>query len=212
MFKSVFFDLDSTLVTIEGIDELARRKNVIEKVSNMTHMAMCGTVAFEDVFFKRLELIHPTQDDITWLGNYYIHHLTPGAEDVVSTLRRKGVSVFIISGGYNPAVTYVSRHLGIPDSHVFANSILFSKNGEYRGINKRIPLWRNNGKERIISYINRHYPGKSLLVGDSMADLNASMLTDGFICFAGVVHRQNVIQKSKIVIRENTILPILTYV
>ncbi len=212
MFKSVFFDLDSTLVTIEGIDELARRKKVTKEVSEMTEMAMCGNVSFEDIFFKRLALIHPTRDDITWLGNYYLHHLTSGAIEVISALKQKAISIFIISGGYNPAVTYVSRYLGIPDSHVFANSLLFSKNGAYCGVNKRIPLWRNDGKERIITYINRHYPGRSLLVGDSMGDLNASLRADGFICFSGVVPRQKVMCKSKIVIRENTLLPILNYV
>jgi len=65
--KIICFDCDSTLSTIEGIDELARVRgsDVFKQVEAMTHQAMDGKIPVEEVFGKRLEIIKPTRNDVT---------------------------------------------------------------------------------------------------------------------------------------------------
>ena len=100
LFKSVIFDVDSTLCTIEGIDELARMKGVQNRIVPLTQKAMEGKVSLESVFSHRLEIIQPTKEDIKELGNMYVDSLSPYASKVILELHRRGIDVFIVSGVY----------------------------------------------------------------------------------------------------------------
>ncbi|MCC5790262.1 MAG: hypothetical protein JJT75_11550, partial [Opitutales bacterium] len=66
MKKTIVFDCDSTLSTIEGVDELARLKgeSVYRDIEAMTNSAMNGEIAVEEVFAKRLALLNPSRDDV----------------------------------------------------------------------------------------------------------------------------------------------------
>ena len=64
-FRFVFFDVDSTLVTIEGIDVLGAGH---PEIAQLTERAMNGEIALEDVYAKRLEIIRPRRDAIETLA------------------------------------------------------------------------------------------------------------------------------------------------
>ena len=65
--KLIVFDCDSTLSSIEGIDELARVKgqSIFEQVAELTHAAMNGEVPLDEVFSRRLAIIQPDQKNCT---------------------------------------------------------------------------------------------------------------------------------------------------
>ncbi len=173
-FDHVIFDLDSTLVTIEGIDELARAKGVWDKVHALTYRAMNGEMPFAEVFFQRLTIIQPTNQDLVDLGTLYSHRLTPGATEVVARLTQRA-RVFLLTGGLNPAVSIVGKTLGIPQTNIFANVL---------------------DKRAVVRNLRNTFPGRFVLVGDGMTDWEAGQLTDRFICFTGVAKRKEVIAKS----------------
>lgn len=60
----VFFDCDSTLSTIEGIDELARLKGVEDRIVELTNAAMDGKIPLQEVYAERLRLLSPTRADM----------------------------------------------------------------------------------------------------------------------------------------------------
>ena len=66
----IVFDCDSTLSSIEGVDELARVKGptLFAEVEAMTHAAMDGKISVESVFGQRLEIIQPSRDDVAAVG------------------------------------------------------------------------------------------------------------------------------------------------
>ena len=89
LFQSVIFDVDSTLCSIEGIDELARMKGVQDQIVPLTNQAMEGKLSLEDVFSHRLEIIQPTERDIELLGNLYIQKLSSHIPEVIDELKKK---------------------------------------------------------------------------------------------------------------------------
>lgn len=210
-FDAVIFDLDSTLVTIEGIDELAKFNGVIDLIAPLTQGAMNGTLSFEDIFKKRLEIIRPTYHDLIALGYRYRSTITKGAVEIIDYLIRNNVNVFIVSGGYNPSTQVLGEFLGIPKEHIFANELLFHEDGTYKEINEDIPLWKNTGKKDIISWLRQQYTGSFAMVGDSTGDMEAGTYTDQFIGFAGVINRPAMVEKAELVVTEPDLRTLIQY-
>src|SRR5687768_4906011 len=90
-FKTVVFDCDSTLSTVEGIEELARERRA--EVEALTEEAMRGEIPLEQVYRRRLELVRPPRGRVLALGQRYIDTLVADAIETVAALRAEGVAV-----------------------------------------------------------------------------------------------------------------------
>lgn len=118
--KLVQLDVDSTLITQEVIDLLALKAGVAAEVEQITQAAMRGELDFEQSLRTRVGLlkglsesvIKEVQDDLI---------LTPGAQNLISTLHRLGHSVSIVSGGFIDVIAPLISQLGI--SHLRANKL-----------------------------------------------------------------------------------------
>lgn len=210
-FDAVIFDLDSTLSTIEGIDQLGELNNVKHRIAPLTNLAMNGEKDFEEIFMERLNIIRPHHNQLVWLGEQYKQNQTKGAHQLIEHLRKRHIRPFVISGGYNPSIHIFTRFLGIPDEQVFANQLLFDHLGHYQGIDRTIPLYKHDGKIEIVKQIRKKFPGTFLFIGDGMSDYEAGQYAEQFICFAGVAKRDAVIRKSHVVIEEPNLMTILQY-
>lgn len=197
--KNIIIDFDSTLVTIEGIDELARKKGVFTHVKKLTDLAMNGQISLDKVFAQRLDYIKPTRCDIEQLSQMYLEHITLGAKEFITTLQEK-FDVFVVTGGYESAVLPTTRTLGIPDDHVYANKLLFSEEGDYLGFDTAIPLWKQNGKETIVKEIQLLRRCETIIIGDGMSDAEAKTNGEIFVQFTGVVNRPAVAEKAQVCI------------
>lgn len=207
-FDLVIFDCDSTLVDVEGIDELARWLGREDEVAALTSQAMNGEVPLEAVYGRRLAMLQPTRDHLRRLGQHYRQHLLPGAEAVLSALMGLGRQVYIVSGGLAEAVTDLGLSLGLPASHVHAVGMAYDqlsgnwweawKHPRGRNLAERYlehdggPLTIGRGKAEIIQRVRAGQPGRALLIGDGMSDLEASSAVDLFVGFGGVVARESV--------------------
>src|SRR3989304_6453251 len=98
-FQRVVFDCDMTLVTVEGIDELARLKGQAEFIAHLTSQAMDGKIPLEEVYAQRLELLRPTRAELDEVGRIYRRSLVPQAAAVVAAPQTAGLAGFIVSGG-----------------------------------------------------------------------------------------------------------------
>src|SRR5690606_739353 len=88
-FRTVIFDCDSTLSTIEGIEELARDHRA--EVEALTEEAMRGAIPLEEVYGRRLALVRPTRDAVLSLGRRYVETMVPDAAETIAALRAEGV-------------------------------------------------------------------------------------------------------------------------
>jgi HAD superfamily phosphoserine phosphatase-like hydrolase len=188
---NIIFDLDSTLATIEGIDELGIMKNLQDRIKPLTHLAMSGQISFGESFQKRLSILKPSMKELNHLGQLYLENITPYAREVVASLKLHH-RIFLVTGAIDHCALPISQSLGI--NHVYTNKVIFSNNGEYSELDKTIPLWRNRGKTEVLEWIKKSYPEKTMMIGDGYTDLEAG--ADLFVCFAGVVERQEVLAKA----------------
>lgn len=123
--KLVVFDMDSTLLKIEVIDELARHMNVVDKVSVITEAAMAGEIDFDESFRRRVALLRGMPRSVIdkIISNM---PLNDGAERLVRTLKSVGYKVAILSGGFSYFVEELQQRLGV--DYGFANSLVFENN------------------------------------------------------------------------------------
>ena len=207
-FRTVLFDCDSTLSAIEGIDELA--VDCRDDVAQLTDAAMRGEIPLEEVYGRRLRLVQPTRAAVDALARLYVERLVPDAAETVRALQSAGVDVRIISGGLRPAVIAVADALGVPAGHVGAVDVRFRADGTYENFDTTSPLAATGGKRVAIE--RWHVDRPAMMVGDGTTDLEARPVVDVFVAFAGVVERPSVVQAADVVIRANSLAPILPLV
>jgi len=186
-YRFAFFDVDSTLVTIEGIDVLADGNPEIAK---LTDAAMNGEIPLDQVYAKRLEMIRPSKNHVEQLGATYVRSLVDGAKETISTLQDNGVIVHLVTAGIEQAVRPLADVLNIRNVH--AVKLTFDADGNYADFDRRSFLTRPGGKELVVRDIRARSHGKAAFIGDGISDLEAKPAVDLFIGFGGVVVRPRV--------------------
>ena len=188
--KLIIFDCDSTLSAIEGVDELARVRGpeIYARVEAMTREAMEGKISVEQVFARRLEIIRPRQADLAAVGRLYIDQVEPTAGATIRQLRTAGWTPVIVSGGFRPAIAPLAAYLGI--ERVEAVDLYFDREGNYAGYDEKFPTTRSGGKPVCIDSLKRELsPGRTVMVGDGVSDLEAQPVVDRFIGFGRYAER-----------------------
>lgn len=205
-YRFVFFDVDSTLVTIEGIDVLA---NGNPEVVRLTELAMNGEISVDEVYARRLDLIQPTRNDIEALGQQYVASLVSGAEETIATLREGGAIIHLVTAGIQQAIQPLADHLGI--RYVHAVRLDFDAHGDYAGFDTHSPLARSGGKELVVRNILTRSKGKSAFVGDGVTDLETKPVVSLFVGFGGVHVRPKVRENAEVYVEEPTLTAVLPY-
>ena len=127
--RLVVFDMDSTLIEAEVIDELAHEHGVGDRVSAITERAMQGELNFKESFSERVALLKGLDESVLERVAERLR-LTEGAEHLVSTLKRLGFKTAILSGGFTYFGRYLQAKLGI--DYVYANELEI-ENGSVTG-------------------------------------------------------------------------------
>ncbi|XP_038220649.1 phosphoserine phosphatase isoform X2 [Zerene cesonia] len=193
----VCFDVDSTVIRDEGIDELANFCGKGEEVKRLTAEAMGGNMTFQEALKKRLDIIRPSVSQIRQYLEEFPIRLTPGITELVKLLQDKGVVVYLVSGGFRSLIEPVADKLSIPRSNVFANRLKFFFNGEYAGFDENEPTSRSGGKPLVIRRLKeQHGYQRLVMIGDGATDAEASPPADAFIGFGGNVVREEVKKRS----------------
>lgn len=118
--RLVCFDMDSTLIEAEVIDELAKAAGTGEQVAAITEAAMRGELDFSQSFAQRMALLKGLDESV--LAHIAEElNITEGAERLISTLSKLGYKTAILSGGFTYFGRYLQRKLGI--DYVFANEL-----------------------------------------------------------------------------------------
>lgn len=194
---AVCFDVDSTVIAEEGIDTLAEYLGKGEAVAELTKKAMEGDTKFQDALQMRLDLMQPSKAQIETLLNEQPLVLTSGVVQLMESLQKKNVDVWLVSGGFRIMIEPVAKTLNIPITNIVANHILFDGNGDYEGFDKNEPTSRDMGKPKALEQIKstNHYE-TMVMVGDGATDAQAKPPAKVFIGFGGVVEREAVKEKA----------------
>ncbi len=118
--RLVVFDMDSTLIEAEVIDELAKEAGVGDEVAAITDAAMRGELDFKASFAERMKLLRGLDESVLAVVAARLK-LTEGAENLMSTLRMLGYRTAILSGGFDYFARHIQKQLGI--DYIYANHL-----------------------------------------------------------------------------------------
>ena len=118
--RMVVFDMDSTLIEAEVIDELAKEAGVGDQVAEITEQAMRGEIDFTESFARRVGLLEGLSESVLEQVAKRLK-LTEGAERLITTLKSLGYKTAILSGGFTYFAKGLQDKLGI--DYVFANEL-----------------------------------------------------------------------------------------
>lgn len=118
--RLVVMDMDSTLISIECIDELARLHGVADRVESITARAMAGELDFEQSLRERVALLEGMEHERVLALSRDLP-LTDGAEDLLYVLRALGYKTALVSGGFTFAANALKDRLGI--DYTYANQL-----------------------------------------------------------------------------------------
>jgi phosphoserine phosphatase len=143
--RLIVFDMDSTITDVEVIDTLARAAGVEDQVKHITERAMSGDLEFKEALKDRVRLLSGMPVDV--LEDISLNlTLTPGTEELLSTLKSLGYKTALISGGFTFFTERLKEKLEF--DYAFANKLEIV-NGKLTGRLKG-PIIDAQGKGRII--------------------------------------------------------------
>ena len=168
-FSLIVFDMDSTLINCEVIDELAREVNMQNEVAEITESAMRGELDFGESLHQRLSLLKgaPSSVLIKVLDRI---DFNPGAKRLISRLKSLGYKTAIISGGFSFFTEHIKNSLSI--DYAFAN-VLEISHGILTGKIENCPLdgkMKNSLMKKLADDLNLDL-SRVIAVGDGANDI-----------------------------------------
>lgn len=170
MRRLICFDMDSTLIQTECIDELAERAGVGDKVKDITERAMRGEIDFKESFTERVALLKGL--DVSVMQEIAENlPITEGADRLMSILKRCGYKIAILSGGFTYFGEYLQRRYGI--DYVYANELEVGEDGKLTGryVGEIVDGHRKAELLKLIAQVEKVNLAQTIAVGDGANDL-----------------------------------------
>ncbi|WP_421077848.1 phosphoserine phosphatase SerB [Methanothermococcus sp. Ax23] len=168
--KLILFDLDSTLIDCETIDEIAKLAGVGDEVEKITRDAMNGKLNFEESLRKRVSLLKglPMEKIMDLVSNL---KLTKGAEETIKELKKRGYITGVVSGGFTVATDRIKDILGL--DYAYSNELI-TKDGKLTG-EVIGPIMSSHAKGELLEEIAKKEGidlKDTVVVGDGANDIS----------------------------------------
>ncbi|MDH5432482.1 MAG: phosphoserine phosphatase SerB [Gammaproteobacteria bacterium] len=167
--KLIVFDMDSTFIQIEVIDEIAKKHGVGKKVAAVTEQAMRGELDFSESLIARVACLKGL--DVCALDEISQSlPLSPGIENLVEIAHQKECKIAIVSGGFMPFVNKLKQEMGLYE--VKANNLLIEE-GQLTG-DVELPIVDAQSKANFLKQLSKKLSLKAeqiMAVGDGANDL-----------------------------------------
>lgn len=170
MRRLICFDMDSTLIQTECIDELAKRAGVGDKVSEITARAMRGEIDFKESFKERVALLKGL--DASVMKDIAKHMpITEGTDRLMSVLKTCGYKIAILSGGFTYFGEYLQKKFGV--DYVYANELEIDENGKLTGnyLGDIVDGHHKAELLKLIAQVEKVNLAQTIAVGDGVNDL-----------------------------------------
>ena len=169
MRRLICFDMDSTLIQTECIDELAERAGVGEQVKAITERAMRGEIDFKESFTERVALLKGLDESVMKEIAENLP-ITEGVERLMFVLKHYGYKIAILSGGFTYFGEHLKRKFGI--DYVYANELEIEDGkltGRYLG--EIVDGKRKAELLRLLAQVEKVDIAQTIAVGDGANDL-----------------------------------------
>ncbi len=170
MRRLICFDMDSTLIQTECIDELAERAGVGDQVRAITESAMRGEIDFKESFTRRVALLKGL--DASVMEDIAQHlPITEGVDRLMFVLKHCGYKIAILSGGFTYFGEHLQRKYGI--DYVYANELEIGEDGKLTGrfVGEIVDGHRKAELLKLIAQVEKVNLAQTIAVGDGANDL-----------------------------------------
>lgn len=168
--RLICFDMDSTLIETEVIDELAMRAGVGDEVKAITESAMRGEIDFCESFRRRVAMLKGL--DVSVMRDIAENlPITEGLDRLMSVLKRAGYKTAILSGGFTYFGEYLKQRFGF--DYVYANELEIGNDGKLTGnyVGDIVDGKRKAELLRLIAQVENVNIAQTIAVGDGANDL-----------------------------------------
>ena len=170
MRRLICFDMDSTLIQAEVIDELARKHGVYDQVAAITASAMRGEIDFKESFTRRCKLLKGL--DVSVMRDIAENlPFTEGVDRLMYVLKKYGYKIAILSGGFTFFGEYIQKKYGI--DYVYANELEIDETGHLTGnyVGEIVDGRRKAELLKLIAQVEKVDLQQTIAVGDGANDL-----------------------------------------
>jgi phosphoserine phosphatase len=181
-FSLVAMDMDSTLITIECIDEIADMQGLKAEVSSITEAAMRGELDFSESLKRRVALLQGLP--VEALGRVYEERLrlSPGAEAMLEAVQAAGIKTLLVSGGFTFFTERLKTRLGLDYTHA---NVLEAEGGVLTG---RVVggIVDAEEKRRTVERVCAELgvpPSRAIVMGDGANDLKMMSVSGLSVAF-----------------------------
>lgn len=203
------FDFDSTLVSVEGLDELFARSLEegedrdarLEAFREVTDLGMAGELSAEESLDRRLAVLDADQGLVTRVGDEISRTLSPSVERHRSFFQDNADRIYVLSGGFEELIRPTLARLGIPDERMLAHRFRYDALGKVAGLDPTTVLARGGKPGAVRTIGPRERP--MWMIGDGATDLEVRTLglVDRFVAFTENRYREPVVARADAVVR-----------
>jgi D-3-phosphoglycerate dehydrogenase len=204
MELTYIFDFDSTLVSVESLDELARlslhdqpdKETKLAQLHALTNKGMSGGLPFDESLRRRLELFSANRGHVKQVVELLKDAITDSALELEDWFDENADNIYIVSGGFADYIVPVAEELGILPSHVYANKFIYDEAGNITGFDESLALSRPGGKAEQVAQLE--LAGPIIMIGDGMTDyeVRARGVADEFWAFTQHASRPAVVERA----------------
>jgi D-3-phosphoglycerate dehydrogenase / 2-oxoglutarate reductase len=210
------FDFDSTLVTVEGADELfahtlagvPNREDLTARFRDITDRGMAGEMTYAESLRLRLGLLNASPAQVEAVGRRLVEHVTPSVREAREHLERHRERIWIVSGGFEELILPVVGFLGLAPRRVRAHRFRWGGDGLLAGVDPTTALARGGKPEALRELA---LPSPVWIVGDGATDLELRDLglADRFYAFTENRRREGIVERADGVLSRIEQLPTL---
>ena len=193
----LLIDFDSTFIkseSLEIISEISLKNypnsmEIINKIKELTSLAMNGKISFSDALITRIKLLNANKDHIALTIQKIKGEISNSFNDNRDFFIKNYKNCYIISGGFLQIIEPIIKEFNIPQKNIFANELIFNKQGYIISINRNNPLSKDLGKIAIAKKIN----GEKIIIGDGYTDYEVKKhgFASKFIQYTENINRKN---------------------
>ena len=197
------FDFDSTLVSVEGLDELFARSlessggadaaRRLAEFRQVTDLGMAGAISAEESLHRRLGALRVDRETIDGVAARIRERLTPSVERHLPFFRQNASRIHVVSGGFEELIRPSLGRLGLPATQLHAHRFVFDQTDRVIGLDPQTRIARG-GKVGVVRSLGRH-GAPVWMVGDGVNDLEVRLegIAERFIAFTENRRREPVV-------------------
>lgn len=200
MKKYLICDFDSTIVSIETLDEISKfamrnvayDEKIAQKIEDITELGMQGDISFLQSLYMRLDLMQLNRRDIATFKKHVLKSITVSVDKNRDFIKKNKEYMYIVSGGFRDFIVPVAVELGFDEKHVYANNFLFDGMDNVIGFDENNYLTQPFGKAQQVQQLQ--LTGHITMVGDGWTDYEVKQkgVANDFVFFAEHIFRENI--------------------